>query len=92
MLQQTITLPTSRGKPARYLVSEFPISRDFDGRGFHYEKLGGDGSKYNVLICNAGHDKDTCDCPDATFRERRCKHMAAVRALLVAAEQARSGS
>lgn len=89
MIQKTVTLTNPRGKQSSYRVTEFSASPEFNGRGFHYEKLDGDRSKYNVLICNAGHDQDTCDCADATYRERHCKHIAAVRALLVAAEQTR---
>lgn len=83
-MHQVITLP-SKGKFYEYHIDEFPT--DWDGRAFTFRRFGCD-DHYNVFICNRGHDKDNCDCADATFRERRCKHMEAIRALLVAAKNA----
>ena len=76
-----VSLP-GRGGNGRYLLHEFPI--DWNGRGFQYEKLHDDRAKYNVFLSNEGCEHDSCDCPDATFRERRCKHIEAARAFLVA--------
>lgn len=83
-MHRVITLPY-KGKNYEYVIDEFPT--DWDGRAFKFQRLGRD-DHYNVFICNQGHDQDKCDCADATFRERRCKHMAAIRALLVAAKNA----
>lgn len=76
-----VTLQSKKGA-FDYEVKEF--ATNWDGRAFRMEKTD-QGDHYNVFICNHGHDQDTCDCADATFRERRCKHMEAIRALLVAA-------
>jgi hypothetical protein len=45
--------------------------------GYRLEKL--DGTVYDV---NAEGEPWTCDCPDATYRERECKHVKALRAAL----------
>ena len=78
-----VTLQSKKGV-VDYEVNEFETN--FNGRGFRLQKVNNE-DHYNVFICNQGHDQDTCDCADATFRERRCKHIDAVRAILVAATQ-----
>lgn len=82
-MHRVITLQ-SKGKNQEYSIDEFPT--DWDGRAFKFQKLGSN-DHYEVFICNQGHDQDECDCADATFRERRCKHMAAIRAILAAAHK-----
>jgi hypothetical protein len=49
--------------------------------GFRLEKFGG-GTTYDV---NA--ETWECSCPDATYRERQCKHSKALQAALWAAGQ-----
>jgi hypothetical protein len=53
-----------------------------DGRtaGYQLEKLGGP-----VYDIDATAPEWRCDCPDAIYRERECKHVRAVRAALAAA-------
>jgi hypothetical protein len=82
-MHRVVTLPY-KGRNYEYHIDEFPT--DWNGRAFTFKRFDRD-DHYNVFICNEGHDKDKCDCADATFRERRCKHMEAIRALLVAASQ-----
>jgi hypothetical protein len=55
-----------------------------DGRVIAYrlEKL--DGATYDI---DATGPQWTCDCPDATYRQRECKHLRAVRAALAAVAQ-----
>jgi hypothetical protein len=45
--------------------------------GYRLEKL--DGAVYDV---DTERESWTCDCPDATYRERECKHVKALRAAL----------
>jgi hypothetical protein len=51
-----------------------------DGRvlGFELTKFGA-GHKYSVVLDG---DTFTCDCPDSTFRNRSCKHVAALHSAL----------
>ena len=49
-----------------------------------YRKAKVDGTTYDIA---AAADRWTCDCPDATYRQRECKHSAALRAALKAAGQ-----
>jgi hypothetical protein len=48
--------------------------------GYRLEKL--DGAVYDIDATGA---QWICDCPDATYRQRACKHVAALRAALAAA-------
>jgi hypothetical protein len=83
-MKDSIVTMTVNDKDFRYTVSEF--STDWEGRGFHYRKLDNNEEQYDVFICDHDPSNDICDCADATFRERRCKHMDAIRAILVAAQ------
>src|SRR5690349_14876320 len=44
-----------------------------------YRLLKADGRMYDLPA-----DLSRCDCPDATYRERECKHVKALRAALAA--------
>jgi hypothetical protein len=48
--------------------------------GYRLEKL--DGQTYDI---DAASEPWQCDCPDAVYRERECKHVKALRAALKAA-------
>jgi hypothetical protein len=50
--------------------------------GYRLQKL--DGTVYDI---DAGREQWGCDCPDATYRERQCKHVKALRAALAAASK-----
>lgn len=43
--------------------------------GYRLRKLGGDGAVYDVDV-SEGYAQ--CDCPDATYQQRACKHSLAV--------------
>jgi hypothetical protein len=48
--------------------------------GYRLQKF--NGPAYDI---DARLDQWTCDCPDATYRERECKHVKALRAALAVA-------
>jgi hypothetical protein len=50
--------------------------------GYRLEKLGG--AVYDIDAAGAQWQ---CDCPDAVYRERECKHVKALRAALKAASK-----
>jgi hypothetical protein len=53
-----------------------PVRSDWHARAFALRKA--DGALYHVAADEHG---PSCDCPDATYRERRCKHVMAMQAL-----------
>lgn len=53
---------------------------DPEGRGWRLEKAS-DGAVYTVYLHGNGQDR-SCDCPDAVYRSRDCKHLEVVRDLL----------
>ncbi len=66
------------------------LESDLGGRAFQLAKVcterneRGDtvvsvSERYNVLLAG---DRSTCDCKDATYRNRECKHISALTALL----------
>lgn len=60
-----------------YVVVEYPTGT-VGTRGFSLSQIGG-GEGYSVTCGTRG---DSCECPDALYRKRACKHTAAVRKLL----------
>jgi hypothetical protein len=50
--------------------------------GYRLQKF--DGMVYDI---DASREQWGCDCPDATYRERECKHVKALRAALAVAGQ-----
>jgi hypothetical protein len=70
------------GKATRYVVSEFPTG--WIGRGFMLFKIGSaeEAKDYNLFLCQRGAEGDSCDCADAIYRGRACKHLGAVRKLI----------
>ncbi len=67
-----------------YHVAEqqFEYDRGMAGRLWDVRKP--DGTTYRV--CENAEGELACDCPDATFRTRRCKHATAVREAYAALE------
>lgn len=63
-----------------YVVTEFPTG--WIGRGFTLFKVGADPKDYSVFVCQRGAEGDSCDCADAIYRGRACKHLGAVRKLI----------
>src|SRR3712207_5394394 len=55
-----------------------PIRSDWHARAYQLRKLDGSEVVYHVA---AGEHGPECDCPDATFRDRKCKHMGAMVAI-----------
>jgi hypothetical protein len=55
-----------------YRVS--PIELGWHAKAFELRKH--DGTTYHATQARDGSHE--CDCPDATFRQRRCKHLAAL--------------
>jgi hypothetical protein len=71
---------TQDGVVRAYLVR--PIPHAFGRAAFTLAKAdNGDGhaEEYNVLL---NGDRSTCDCADATYRSRACKHILACQAAL----------
>ena len=66
------------GKETTYVVTEFPTGHP--GRGFTLVKLGG--GAYDVFCSHRSPAGDSCDCYDASYRRKACKHVAAVRKLV----------
>ena len=61
---------------AEYFVT---VHRDRDGRALGYRLERRDGTAYDI---DATGPDWQCDCPDATYRQRECKHARALRAAL----------
>lgn len=70
----TLTI-TIDGKATDYTV--VPIHSDYHVRSFQVNR--GDGMVYSCTQELSG--KKDCDCGDAVFREKRCKHLAALSAM-----------
>ncbi|MFQ3651079.1 MAG: hypothetical protein SNJ75_12155 [Gemmataceae bacterium] len=62
------------GKATEYRVTEHDVC---EGRAFRLTRPNGE--SYDVFL---GHNEDSCTCADAVFRQRQCKHHAALVALL----------
>jgi hypothetical protein len=77
-----LTIAPERGAPTNYTVQRLA---DDDGRalGFRLTRLTDyivDRKVYDIDVCQGFGW--TCDCPDAQFRSRECKHVRALRAAL----------
>jgi hypothetical protein len=60
-----------------YMVSEFQAEHE-GGWGFAFwDLMKPDGTTYRIVCDRDGNL--SCDCPDATYRERTCKHATALR-------------
>jgi hypothetical protein len=53
-----------------------PVASDWHAAAFALRKA--DGTVYHVAADEHGPQ---CDCPDATFRDRKCKHLGALAAV-----------
>jgi hypothetical protein len=61
-----------------YQTTEIGFTFDNGQGGRLWDLTKADGTTYRLC---ADHDADlTCDCPDATYRERTCKHVLALQA------------
>src|SRR4051812_13309586 len=57
-----------------YCVSEIPFTHHDGSAGRLWRLLKPDQTVYQVVINPATSGGLECDCPDATFRDRACKH------------------
>jgi hypothetical protein len=61
-----------------YVVHECHFD-DENGRTCFCVRLRRHGAECEYQVCLNRDDDLACDCPDATYRDRECKHVAAIR-------------
>jgi hypothetical protein len=61
-----------------YVVHECHFDDD-NGRQCFCVRLRRHGAEYEYQICQTRDNDLTCDCADSVYRQRECKHVAAVR-------------
>jgi len=61
-----------------WLYAARPLASDY-GTAFHLERAGGPAEGYDVCLDGAN---SSCDCPDATYRQRQCKRQRLLAAYL----------
>jgi hypothetical protein len=80
---RTSTMTITQGENAtNYRVEAY--ASEIGGRAFQLTKedeFGEPCECYDVLV---GGEADSCDCKDATYRSKQCKHHAALSALIKA--------
>jgi hypothetical protein len=59
-----------------YLVTDVELDHENGMCGRIWQLKKADGSEYQITLDRSG--ELACDCPDATYRQRQCKHVPAV--------------